>query len=354
MNAILSKAIKMALLCFALFGSLVISTHALAQDIVASSAVVNVAEVQIYQAQVSDPVDQQAGATQQNNSSRRLRGQHRVNDGTEIVTMGDNSQLLAGEQANTVVSIFGSSTSEGEVSGEVVSIMGNTHVTGPIGGDAVAIIGNVYVNNKVNGEVVAVFGNVELGPQADVRGKVVVVGGTLKRDAAAKVHDSVQQVGKGFESMSFAWLQPWIDQCLKYARPLAIGPGLAWAWVVAIVSLLSYVLTAWLAPRSVRRCVETLEHHAGASLLAALAGMVLTPVLMILLFITMIGILAIPFVGIALFCIGMFGKLVMLAWLGRRLMRGSSDPVLGNMSMATLIGGLLVTLLYLVPVLGLA
>jgi uncharacterized RDD family membrane protein YckC len=356
MKSIQINFIKLiALLSFGLLGSLVISMNAVAQDGAASASVSATADPSAAQSQSSVADDQQA-ADDSEDDSRHKRWQDHSRSGNELVTMGGDSYLAAGKQADTVVSILGSSSSDGEVKNEIVSIMGDTRVTGPVGGDAVAVMGSVYVNSKIEGEVVAVFGNVELGSEADVAGDVVAVGGTIKRDPAAVVRGDVNNVAVGLKVPNFAWLQPWIDQCLKYARPLALGPGLAWAWIVALISLLTYVMTAWLAPRPVQRCVETFEQYPGVSLLTALAGVVLSPILMILLVITLIGILAIPFVGIALFCIGLFGKLVMLAWLGRRvtnrMTRSASDPVRGHMAIATLIGGLLVTALYLVPVLG--
>lgn len=270
----------------------------------------------------------------------------------EVVSIGHDSTLAVGERADTVVSILGSSTSEGEVNRDVVSILGNTRVTGSVGGAVVAILGNTYLNNRVGRDVVAVLGNVELGPQAIVGGQVVAVGGTVIRDPAAVVRGGVQDVSFGSRFVGFDWLQPWIKNCLLYARPLAIAPGLGWAWIVALLSLLSYVFTAWISPRAVDRCVTTLEEYPGYSLLAALLATLATPILFVLLVITVIGILAIPFVGIALLCLGFFGKLVMLAWLGRRFTRSSGSGVLTHAAFATLLGGVIVTALYLMPVVG--
>jgi uncharacterized RDD family membrane protein YckC len=74
------------------------------------------------------------------------------------------------------------------------------------------------------------------------------------------------------------------------------------------------------------------------------------PILIVLLCITVIGIAAIPFVVFGAFCVGLFGKAVMLAWLGRRVTGRSGS--LGHPAIAVLVGGLIVTVLYLVPVLG--
>jgi hypothetical protein len=195
------------------------------------------------------------------------------------------------------------------------------------------------------------MGNVELGPQAVINGHLVTTGSSVSRDPAAVIRNGV--VGTSFGSkMGFVWLQPWIDHCLKYGRPLAIAPGLGWAWMLALLSLLTYIVTASLASRTVDRCVTTLESSPGYSLLAALLSILAKPILFILLLVTVIGIVAIPFLGIAVLSIGFFGKLVMLAWLGRCVARAVKSDAPAPAAIATLIGGVIVTALYLVPVIG--
>ena len=147
----------------------------------------------------------------------------------ERISFGHDSTLAAGEQAEAVVSIFGSSTSAGEVSDAVVSVFGNTRVTGGTVGDAaVAVLGNNYVNGHVKGEVVAVLGNVELGPDAVVDGEIVCIGGEVKRDAKATVRGNVQNVAIGGRHFNFEKLQTWFTECLLYGRPLAFSPNLQW------------------------------------------------------------------------------------------------------------------------------
>jgi uncharacterized RDD family membrane protein YckC len=53
-----------------------------------------------------------------------------------------------------------------------------------------------------------------------------------------------------------------------------------------------------------------------------------------------------------LLCAGLFGKAVMLAWIGRRVTGTSRTDAVGHPAVAVLIGGGLVLLLYVVPVLG--
>ena len=246
--------------------------------------------------------------------------------------------------------MFGSSTSDGEA-GNVVSVLGDTRVTGEVTENAVAVLGSNYIDGKVDGDAVAVMGDMELGPHAEIGGDVVVVGGNLQRDAAAIIHGSVQNV-LGGEFGSLHWLHTWIRHCLLYGRPLAFAPGLGWAWGLALAFLALYVGLALLFREGLSRCVRTFETQPGRSILAGLITALLTPVLLVLLCITVIGIAAIPFVAFGLICVGLFGKAVMLAWLGGRIAGRPGVGAIGHPAVAVLIGGVLVLILYVVPVLG--
>jgi uncharacterized RDD family membrane protein YckC len=279
------------------------------------------------------------------------RHRHRHDTGNDIVSIGHSSHLQSGEKADSVVSVFGSSTNDGEAM-DVVSVFGNTRVTGPVHDSAVAVLGNVYIDSKVDGDVVAVLGNVTLGPNAEVGGEVVAVLGTMQRDPAAITHGSVERIlnfdtGVG----GFDGLNTWITHCLFYARPLAFVHGLGWAWTLALGLLAFYACLALLFRSGVEQCVRTLETEPGHTALAGLIGILLTPVLLVLLCVTVIGIAAVPFVVGALFCMSLFGKAVMLAWLGGRVTGRRPGPA-SHPAVAILIGGALVLLLYVVPVVG--
>jgi uncharacterized RDD family membrane protein YckC len=270
--------------------------------------------------------------------------------GNDLVSIGHDSKLVGGQRADSVVSIFGSSTNEGDAE-DVVSILGNTRVAGPVRDSAVSVLGNTYVDAKIEGDAVAVMGNVELGPNAEVGGDVVAVLGSVRRDPAAIVHGSVQNVFVG-DFGDVAWLRTWINHCLLYGRPLALAPGLGWAWGLALGFLAFYAGLALLCRSAVTSCVQTFEKQPGQTLLAAIIAMLLSPVLVILLCVTVIGIAAVPFVVVALWCAGLFGKAVMLAWLGSRITGRPAGGAVGHPAFAVLVGGAVVLATYLVPVLG--
>jgi uncharacterized RDD family membrane protein YckC/cytoskeletal protein CcmA (bactofilin family) len=278
-------------------------------------------------------------------------GVHGATDHTRV-SIGHNQVVPAGEKADNVVSVMGSSDVAGEVSEDVVTVMGNARVTGPVEGDVVAVMGNTYVDSRVGGDVVAVLGKVELGPHANIGGEINAVGGSVERDPAAAMNGGVAVLSSGMEGWDFGWLQNWITHCVMKGRLLAFSPGLSWAWIVALVSLAFYVLTALLMPRSTERYVRVLEENPGESLFAAFLTLLGTPVLIILLAITVIGIAAIPFLAMALLIAGSFGRIVMLAWIGTLVVRRTGSAAWSHPAATVLIGGLIVTALYTVPVIG--
>lgn len=275
-----------------------------------------------------------------------------VHGGDDRVAVGHNMDVPAGETADSVVAVFGSASVEGAARSDVVSVAGSTRVSGPVDGNVVSVLGSTYVNSHVSGDATAVLGSLELGPDAQVDGDATAVGGQLIRDPGAVVHGSVQQVGPN-TPVNLGPLTPWVRHALMYLRPLAFGAGLGWAWAVAGVFLVLYMLLAFVAPRGIEHCVQSLELHPGPTLLAALATVLLTPPLLLLLVVTVIGIAAVPVVLLALFCASLFGKAAALAWLGGRFLRQRTPAEPLSLVLAVLIGGMIALALYLVPVLGL-
>jgi uncharacterized RDD family membrane protein YckC len=274
----------------------------------------------------------------------------------ERVSFFSDSNLAEGQEAQAVVSVIGSSTSAGEVRDAVVSIMGGSRVTGGTVGDAVvSVLGNTYINGHVKGEAVTVLGNVELGPKAVIDGEVICIGGQVTRDASAVVRGNVQNIAIAGKNFDFSALTTWFHECLVYARPLAFHRNLWWAWCVALSFLAFYALIALIAPGGVAKCAETLEQRPGYSLLASLLTLLLTPVAFILLALTLaiaIGFVLIPAFSLGLFFASIFGKIVMLAWLGRRFTKLFGDGSLAHPVFGVLIGGLVVLGLYTIPIVG--
>ena len=271
-----------------------------------------------------------------------------ASSGEAVVTVFSDALLEKDKKAEAVVAVFGKATADGEVVDAVVSVFGDNRVTGPVGASVVAVFGNSYVNSTVKKSVVVVFGDLELGPDARIDGEVVCIAGSIKRDGTAVIRGPV----RNFVSTRAAWLRAWLRECFLKARPLAIGPNLGWAWAIALSFLALYALAALLFRTGVEQCLTTLETRPGFSALAALLATLITPVLTALLVLTGWGLIAVPFVGAGILCATLFGKVVMLAWLGRRLTRVWGDGPLNHVALAVIFGGVMVLALYTVPVLG--
>lgn len=307
---------------------------------------------------VPEPTESQAEApapATPERDARRSERRHRPR-ANERVSIGSNSVLAEEESAQAVVSILGSSTSAGTVHDAVVSILGGSRVTGGrVGGAVVSILGNTYVNGEVRGEVVTVLGNIELGPQARIHGEVVCVGGRLNRHPEAVVAGEVKNIAFAGGQFDFSRIGAWFTECLLKGRMLAFDARLTWAWALALVALACYALIALIAPSGVNKCVETLEQHPGSSLLAALLTLLLTPVAYILLVVTIaivVGLILIPVFTLGLFFAALFGKVVILAWLGRRFTKLLGDGPLAHPFFGVLIGGVILLALYATPYLG--
>jgi uncharacterized RDD family membrane protein YckC len=263
-----------------------------------------------------------------------------------VAVFGDTT--VDGEADDQAVSVWGSTTVNGIVGGQAVSVLGNTTINGSVGDQAVAVGGNMIVNGHVGGQVVCVGGDLTLGPDADVGGEIVLVGGEMNRDPGAVMHGEVQQV-------HLPVLRPivaWATSALLNGRLLSFAPRAAWAWFVAAAFLGFYVLLALVFPQGMTKCVETLEQRPGHVILTALLTMLAMPLVFVLLAITGVGVLVIPFLGVGLFAAKLFGRATMLAWLGRRFGGLLGEGIWSGLVMSVLCGGIIVALLYTIPILA--
>lgn len=301
-------------------------------------------------AAAEEPLERDDATAPDDRDSEILIRRHGGDDNVVVNVWGE-ARLAADEIASGVIAIFGDAHVEGEVLEAVVTIFGNAHVTGPVRGGVVSLFGNTYIDGPVDEAAVSVFGDLELGPNARIDGDIAVVAGKLTRDPQAVVHGHSEVIASGIDGLPGA--RVWIEKCLLYARPLAFEPGLGWAWGIAFGFLLFYVVIALMFDRTVVRCVETLETQPGQSAVVSIMTALLTPVVMVLLVISVIGIAILPFAGMALFCAALFGKAVMLAALGRRVTRFTGIAPFSHVAFATFVGGLIVLALYVIPVIGL-
>jgi uncharacterized RDD family membrane protein YckC len=316
------------------------------------------------------PTATEPGTKPKDPAVKRRRGEARSSQGGGEAPFGDHT-VAKGNRTREAVSIMGATLVEGEVETDAVSVLGRTVIgpEGKVGGDAVAVLGRlestgsiaksavsvlggVDIDGPVGGEVVSVLGDMHFGPNAVVQGDIVLVGGKLTKDPKAIIRGNQVNVPFVGSVGDVSWFTTWVKRCVFLARPLAFGQHLGWAWLMAFSFLGFYALLALLFRSGIDKCVTTLETRPGMSVLAALLTVLLSPVMMVLLVATVVGLVLVPFVGIGLMLATLFGKAVVLAWLGRRFTRFFGDGPLGHPVVAVLVGGGLVMLLYTIPVFG--
>jgi uncharacterized RDD family membrane protein YckC len=207
----------------------------------------------------------------------------------------------------------------------------------------------MVVNGHVGGGVVVVGGNLDLGPGAEVNGEVVLVGGTLNKNQTAVMHGHVQRV----RIPPIRWLFAWMRSALFKARLLSFAPGASWAWLVAGAFLGFYVLLALVFRSGVEKCAETLEQRPGFTILTALLTMLAMPLVFLILALTGLGLVVVPFLVIGLFVAKLFGRAAMLAWFGRRVTGLFGPGPWSHIAVSVLVGGIIVAFLYTVPILAL-
>lgn len=279
---------------------------------------------------ISSPEEPDASSTNQNEEPRVYSGVHRE----AVISIGRSVEIKADESAETVVVIGGSAKIDGRVAEAVVVI----------GGD-------IEMNGEAGDTVVAVLGNLTVGDSARVGGDVVSVGGLVNRAPGARIGGELQQVDLGGIGLpQLEWLRSYLVHCILKLRPLA--PQVGWAWAVAGVVFLLYLLAAVLFPKPVQACVDQLTARPATTLLLGVLTKILAPIVILLLTATGFGVIVVPFLIAALFLFAIVGKIALLEAIGMQFGRQMGADFLKNPVPALLLGILVLVVLYIIPVVG--
>ena len=162
--------------------------------------------------------------------------------------------------------------------------------------DAVIVVGgNLVVEGRVRDGIVVAGGDLRLASTADVRGDIVIVGGTVTRDAGARQLGSVSNVSFGDWWARQGW---WWIPSIRFGE---FGRWLSLAGTVARISLLALLMTVMLVVG--RAAVARVGRAATAEPLRALliglaAEILFLPVLIAASIGLAITIIGIPFVAV--------------------------------------------------------
>jgi uncharacterized RDD family membrane protein YckC len=237
---------------------------------------------------------------------------------------------------------------------EVVVIGGSAKIHGTVHGQVVVIGGNLDIDGHVEDQVVAVMGDVQVGETGKIDEQLVCVGGEIHVAKGGKVHGPVQEVGADFGLPGFlrlTWLKDWFSQCVMELRPLA--PGVGWVWWFAGFFFILYLLIAVLFPHPVQCCAAQISARPATTFAAGVLAKLAIPILCLILPVTVIGIVVVPFLLVGAFLTVLVGKSAVLECVGGRIGGGFGKGAGPGPLVAFLIGSVLLTLLYMVPVIGL-
>jgi uncharacterized RDD family membrane protein YckC len=236
--------------------------------------------------------------------------------------------------------------------------------------EVVVVAGDAVIDGRVDMNVVVVAGSVRLGPEARVRGSLVAVGTAATIAAGAVVEDELVVVGGGLDapaSFSAGGEQvvigtaglaravqaalPWATQGLLLGR--LIVPSLGWMWALVLVMFVVKLMMSILFERPVRASMEQLRTRPLSAVLVGLLVCLLVGPAFFILAVSVVGIVVIPFAVCALFVAGLLGKLAVARAIGHSVVaeQDPSDKLAAARSFA--IGFALITVAYMVPVLGL-
>lgn len=255
----------------------------------------------------------------------------------DVVRIGQGYTLRAGERAGDVVVIGGDAQIDGQVDGDLVVILGTLRV----GASAV-----------LDQQVTTVAGHVTVAPGATLRRDIVVVGGGLDAPEGIRSRRGQVIIDPSLLGMHVGGVLPWVTRGLAMGR--LIVPDQRWIWFVVTLVFVVYLLVNLVADTPVRSAAATLLATPLTAFGAGLLVLLLLGPLSALLAISIVGIAVIPFLLCAVLAAGLVGKVAALRWIGMTVIRDAEPTWPLRATVAFVVGFVLATLIYMVPVIGLA
>lgn len=230
-----------------------------------------------------------------------------------------------------------------------VVIGGSARIDGTVDGDLVVIGGDATINGKVTGEVVVILGGTELGPEAVVGGELVDILGVLKRAKGAQITGDQTVIGPD-QIPGLSRFIPWVTHGLLWGRLLTFDTG--WPWCVAAILLLFNLVLQMLFPRPIQASVDAMEKRPISSLFVGILTKILTGFVTLLLVVSVVGLIVVPFLSAALIVAFLFGKITVYQYAGQQLGRHTGWSATARPAVALVMGTAIFYLLYAIPFLG--
>lgn len=192
------------------------------------------------------------------------------------------------------------------VTGDVVTLKGNIYINGSVTGNAVALFGDIIVNGKVLGDAVSVTGKITVGQNGKVMGNTVeAAGGAITGKKSYNYNYNYK-----YNYNNYASRAPWGK---------TVGTILSFFWAVVVFLLASLVYA--IMPRKIDEMSDTISPNfgkrVGIGILAAIGSPIVMVILSIILVVTIIGILVVPFAWIAYLIICLVAVVPVYVFIGK-------------------------------------
>jgi hypothetical protein len=207
--------------------------------------------------------------------------------------------------------------------------------------------------------ILLLWGRLDIHGQVD---EVVVLSGRVVFHEGAKLNKSLVVMGGAFESLPGAQVTP-DSVVVKSPGPLwrlALSAGNVWRdnfdWVARLLSSLAAIFLLWITgwglftafPNLQKNTADRLWSEGAQNFVVALLGTVFTPILGIMLIISLIGIALLPFYLLLLVVAAALSYLAAALWAGHRLLPPKEGERLRPLGL--FLGLLTLQLLWVIPV----
>jgi len=238
---------------------------------------------------------------------------------------------------------------ENEVVDHVVLIGGELELLGEIRGDLTMVGGKADLKGRIGRELRVVLGEVDFGDQSEVGGEALLLGGPFKLSASADVPRLAFMFESDYPAKIAASTLGWLRGGLLLGR---LYSSLEASLLAAMIFLLLYGFLVWIAPSPIGDMGRLFRTRPMAALLTGMTAFVVLGPLCLLLVLSVVTIPAIPLLLAVVAGLTLFGKAALCVHLGGLVWGGDGPPSLSRFLLPLGTGLLLLSLAYLVPVMG--
>lgn len=261
---------------------------------------------------------------------------------------------VIGGQVNITGTIGGNITVTGgsvivsdnaEITGSLVAAGGSITILAPVGKSITAGAGQLTIANVVSGNVLAGVGELSLTPNSEIGGNLTYYSeNNAELQSGATISGKVQH------------LQPPVtekktNEAAQAAKQAVNSLYVIWQLISLVSAFVIGTLLIMFVPTFTKRTVETINKRPGLTLGIGLLTIIITPVLVLFLLSTIIGIplgIMLLFVYIALMYLA---KIPVALYIGEKVL-GYANLKKSSQLLSLLVGLIIYGLLHFIPVIG--